>query len=173
MKKYLPLLLVFFAATFGGCEEEKAEWPLLIFSTEKITHSENVKLDYYSPDPSCVAKSYWIQANAGKSELVVKCTNASPIVLGYIPEPDKGFFTDPVEGGRDEKTYTSISGHWTATLIDDNTIQFTFDEMDEANGDECYFPDYGLVVSAKTSKGVLKTNFSVIRMTKAENTFDR
>lgn len=164
MKKYLPLLLVFFAVTFGGCEEDEAE---LIFSTEKITHSENVKLEYYSPDPSCVAKSYRIQANAGESELVIKCTNASAIVLGYIPEPDKGFFTDPVEGDHNENTYTSVNGHWTATLIDANTIQFTFDEMDENNDDECYVVDDALVVSAQTSKGVLKTNFSVTRLIKS------
>lgn len=163
MNKYLSMVVsVFFALAFTACEEDDAD---LMFSVETISDSNNVKVEYYSPDPSCVPKMYHIVTNRLSSELTIKCTNADNITIGNIPDYDDNFFTDPVEGNEDaDKTYTSTTYNWTATLTDSNTIRFVFEEITGTNTTESYFIDDFLVVSARTKKGNVSTSIQVTRI---------
>ncbi len=40
-----------------ACSEEDSP---LMFSVESISNPENVRMEYYSPDPCCISKMYWI-----------------------------------------------------------------------------------------------------------------
>ena len=115
IKKYLSIFLsIFFVSTFIACEEDEAA---LLFSVENITDNNNVKLEYYSPDPCCVPKMYYIVANRLSSEMTLKCTNADNITLTALSAISDDNTT----------TNTSIAGRWTATIIDTNTIKLTID----------------------------------------------
>ncbi|MDE5568397.1 MAG: hypothetical protein K2J12_08125 [Muribaculaceae bacterium] len=168
MHKSLSLILTaIFALALVACEEDDAE---LMFSAETISDNNNVKVEYYSPDPCCVPKTYHIVTNRLSSELTIKCTNADNITIGSIPDSNNNFLTDPVEGNEDaDKTYTSITKTWTATLIDSNTIRFSFDEIDDSTIDDTYFIVEFLPVSAKTKKGNVSTSIHVTRITESSN----
>ena len=141
----IPLL------AFTACEEKDSP---LRFSQEDISDSENVKLEYYSPDPTCVAKMYYITANSCASRISIKCTNANSISIEN-------------HEGKILEEYTSAQGQWKAELVNSNTITFTFNEIDPNSIDESYYASEGFNVISQTKKGVVRTNISVMRLTKS------
>lgn len=149
MKKVFYILLPIIAIIFSSCEEEESP---ILFSTESISNSENVKIEYFSPDPSCQPKSYRVWTNSQESELKIKCTNFPTISLDNI--------------GTSKDEYFSTSGNWSAKLIDGNTIVFSFKEIDSDNVDESYSTDDGIYIYANSKKGQVSTHIMVTRFTK-------
>lgn len=82
MKKYFVLILsILLVTTLCGCEEEDSP---LLFTTIENTSPQNVKIDYYSPDPCCVPRSYTITTNRFAGELTIKCSNSPSIYFAEI-----------------------------------------------------------------------------------------
>lgn len=156
MKKYIFILLLAFAVSCSDDINVEAD---LQFATESISNPDNVKIDYYSPDPSCMQKMYWVYANAAQSELTVKCTNFSPIIMGgYAPNYEFGSDLGHYEGD----TFISSKGNWSATLIDSETLKFSFKEITEVSS-EADTADETMWITAKDKKKSLKTSFYVVR----------
>ncbi len=151
-KLFLALACVVAMLSINSCKEEEEE-PTLLLSVESISNPENVKINYYSPDPGCVPKMYWIEANSCSSQLVLRCADADAI-----------FF----QASKDElsETYTCPEGQWEATVTDANTVTFTFHEIDQDKIDESYSVSRGFTIVAETNKGRLRTTFDVMRLTK-------
>ncbi|MDE6320870.1 MAG: hypothetical protein K2L93_01070, partial [Muribaculaceae bacterium] len=103
-----------------------------------------VKVEYYSPDPSCVPRMYTITANSNQSEISIKCTNFSQISI------DK---CDCEEGA-----------DWTARLIDSNTIAVSFNEIEAADDQEISTKIGYIVVSAIGKKGKVTTDIMIHRI---------
>ncbi|MDE6265103.1 MAG: hypothetical protein K2M11_08160 [Paramuribaculum sp.] len=141
----IPLL------AFTACEEKDSP---LRFSQEEISNPKDVKLEYYSPDPSCVAKMYWITANSCASKISLRCTNANSIAIEN-------------HEGKILEEYTSAQGQWKAELVSSNTITFTFNEIDGNSIDESYSTSEGFNVISQTKKGVVRANIGVTRLTKS------
>lgn len=156
MKKLSILFLSIFSLIMVACGEDEAE---LMFSVETISDRNNVKIEYYSPDPCCISKMYHILTNRLSSELTLKCTNADNITISSIPDTDNN----------SDITYTSTTGHWTATIISSNTIRFTFDEINDYSVDEIYSFHDILAISAKTKKGMLSTSIQIARLPHSSN----
>lgn len=150
MKTFLYILLIpILAVALSSCEEEESP---ILFSTESISNPENVKIEYFSPDPSCQPKSYRVWTNSQESELKIKCTNFLTI------------FLDDIGTSKDE--YISTSGDWSAKLIDGNIIVFSFKKIDSDNVDESYSTDDGIYIYANNKKGQVSTHITVTRFTK-------
>ncbi len=143
MKKLL-ILFSFIAYIITACSEEDSQ---LMFSVENISNPENIKLEYYSPDPTCVSKMYWIYANRNASEINIKCTNANSI------------FIEDHEGKRLEQ-YLCSDGFWKAEIINSNTITFTCEEIDS----DLYSDQVGFNVVSQTKKGMVRTGIYVKRL---------
>lgn len=164
MKQIIYSFLMFCAcASWVSCEEDDAE---LMFTTKLCAPHNNVKIEYYSPDPLHVSRSYWITANKYASELVIKCRNASNIYIAGLSDelPDDYDPDVEVNGIVDGDTYISPNGYWSVTLVDANTLKFVFDEVKEPN------PHYTLgmigsavMVTAPSSKGQLQTGIKILR----------
>ena len=146
MKKLLcRIILPLFLFIFNSCEIEESP---ILFSVENISNPENVKVDYFSPDPSCVEKSYTIWADEKESVVTLKCTNADPIFFNKY--------------GSTNMEYNSVYGHWSAKLVDSTTIIFSFEAVENFNSDEAFIGD-GLKIFAQDKKGIISTYISVIR----------
>lgn len=145
-KLYCLLLGIMFMVSFAACEEEDSP---LLFTQEEISDPDNVKLEYYSPDPCCVSKEYHISANSNASELTIRCTNANSI---FITNRDGGHLQE----------FTSADGKWKATLVDENVITFAFDEIWD---DKAEFPVIyqSLKIVSQTKKGEVSTYIQVRR----------
>lgn len=141
MKKILYILLPIIAIIFTGCNEDDSS---ILFSTENISNPDNVTIEYYSPDPSCLPYRYEITANSNQSEISLKCTNFSQIAL------DK---CDSEEGA-----------DWTARLIDSNTIVISFDEIETDNDQETSVKIGYIEVSAIGKKGKVTTDIHIVRV---------
>ncbi|MDE7397706.1 MAG: hypothetical protein K2M98_08275 [Muribaculum sp.] len=144
MNKLLILFSFIACIIMTACEEEDSP---LLFSVESISNPENVKLEYYSPDPSCVSKMYWIDANSCASEINIKCTNANSI------------FIEDHEGKISEE-YLCQSGLWKAKIVNSNTITFTFEDIDS----DLYFDQVGFNVVSQTKKGMVRAGINVKRL---------
>ncbi len=137
MKKYFRLLLIPLLLTaLNSCEEDEA--PIRFsFSNESITNADNVRIDYYSPDPSCLAKMYHINTNRFDGEITIKCTNASAVYFNNT----KDYPQDLAQ--IDATHWVCERAKWSATFIDATTIKFVFDELPTdarfENGYEVYF----------------------------------
>ena len=127
-----------------ACGEEDSP---LLFSVESISNPENVIMEYYSPDPSCVSKMYWIDANSCASAISIKCTNANLI------------FIEDHEGMMSEEYFCS-EAFWKAEIVNSNTITFTFAEIDS----DSYLDQAGFNVVSQTKKGLIRTGIYVKRL---------
>ena len=122
MKKFLFIIMVIGCIMMTACSEKESP---LLFSVESISNHDNVKMEYYSPDPSCVSKMYYIDANSCASEITIKCTNANSI---FIEDHE----------GKILEEYLCSNGFWKAEIVNSNTIIFTLDEIDKDLVDESY-----------------------------------
>ncbi len=97
----------------SACDESDDE---LIFLLNEMSNSENVQFDYYFTDASEKSKVYWIGANSKESSLVISCADAESVMF----EDFEGeTFTE----------YVSAKGHWSAKIINSNTVVFTFEKI--------------------------------------------
>ena len=146
MKKLIALFSILFSLmSLVSCEEKDSP---LLFAEEYVSNPANVKLEYYSPDPCCVSKMYWIKTNNRASKITIKCTNANSI------------FIENHEGNHSEE-YISNEGQWKAEVVNSNTITITFDEFVYSPEDPIYIG--GLNVASQTKKGLVGTSISVTR----------
>lgn len=149
MKKSV-LYLLLFAYALTSCEEKDAP---LRFSTESISNSDNVSIEYYSPDPLHCDKSYHITADYEANELTLQCKNANNI---YIANKD----------AESPSFYYSTEGQWSAEMIKPNTVKITFEKIDyEPDPDNISYAgkfDY-LSLAADTKKSRLQTAIDIKR----------
>ena len=141
MKNLLFILLPIIAILFTGCEEDDSP---ILFSTENISNPDNVKIEYYSPDPSCVPRMYTITANSNQSEISIKCTNFSNIDL--------------------EKCDCEEGAEMTAKLVDSNTVVVSFNEIEADNEQEISTKSGYIGVSAIGKKDKVTTYINVCRI---------
>ena len=141
MKKFLNILLPIIAILFTGCEEDDSP---ILFSTENISNPDNVKIEYFSPDPSCLPRMYRITANSNESEISIRCTNFSQIAL--------------------EKCDCEEGADWTAKLIDSNTIVVSFNEIETDNDQETSTKSGYIEVSAIGKNNKVTTSINIIRI---------
>lgn len=144
MKKLFIIFSFIACVILTACSEEDSP---LLFSVESVSNPENVIMEYYSPDPSCVPKMYWVDANSCASEINIKCTNANSI------------FIEDHEGKISEE-YLCPDGFWKAEIVNSNTILFTFAEIDS----DLYLDQAGFNVVSQTKKGMIKTGIYVKRL---------
>lgn len=145
-KKYLSvLMLMLLAVTIAGCKDSEEKTPLLLLEKAN-TSPEDLRLEYYTPDPSCIPKSYYIYANLKGGELTIEPVNSSTLSFGVIPRIGDS------NGVRvDDTKWVSRNGKWTATLTDGKTLKFVFDpvtdasELGEYKADWAYIPIVGTV----------------------------
>lgn len=118
-KKYLSvLMLTLLAVTIAGCKDSEEKTPLLLLEKAN-TSPEDLRLEYYTPDPSCIPKSYYIYANLKGGELTLEPVNSSTLSFGVIPRIGDS------NGVRvDDTKWVSRNGKWTATLTDGKTLKF-------------------------------------------------
>lgn len=151
MKKFLFILLLSVIA-LSSCSGEEKELPLL-FSTENISDPENITIDYYTPDPSCLPKMYWIKANNCASEITIKCTNANSI------------FIENSNGAISEE-FSWSEAQWKAVVINSNTITISLEELYNRSEEAPAIISAGFNVVSQTKQGDLNTSINVIRYTK-------
>lgn len=149
-KTYLKgLMLALMAVSIGSCKdsgEDVAEKTPLLFIEKTNTASENIRMTYFTPDPSCLPKQYYIYADLKGGELTIESANSPTLSFGVIPRiGDKN-------GVRvDDSEWVSKSGKWHATLTDGKTLKFVFDpvtdpsELGEYQCDWAYIPIVGMV----------------------------
>lgn len=142
MKKLL-IIFSFIACIITSCSEEDSK---LMFSVENISNPENIKLEYYSPDPSCVSKMYWIYTNSCASQINIRCTNANSILIEN-------------HEGKISEQYLCSDGFWKAEIVNSNTIAFTLEEINC----DLYLDQVGFNVS-QTKKGIVRTGIYVKRL---------
>ncbi len=157
-KLIIPFL---FIACLSSCDDEKT--PELIFSEVSNTASQHIQFQFSSPDPGCVPREATIYADQFMGQLTIKSTNVATFYLGYMPDPDNNFYTDPVEGGESAPDYRcSEQGQWSARLVNNNTLVFDFKPVDAdditTNGDWS-----SLRVCATVDGKVVNTRVSIIR----------
>lgn len=151
MKKFSAICLFIAGLILAACSEEESA---LLFTVESNSEPENVKMEYYSPDPSCVAKMYWIDANSCASTISIKCTNANDISIEN-------------HEGKVSEGYLCTSGLWRAEVVNSNTITFTFEEVCNEPEDAPYIDSMGFNVVAQTDKGTVRTGIYVNRLMKS------
>ena len=169
MKRVFRLFTILFATVLGGCEEEESP---LLFSTTENKFPQNVKIEYFSPDPSCVPKGYFITANRLKGELVIKCTNAKQLYfseIGDYPGIEYGLTTS---GEKDRNTLVYKKGSWQVSLVDNNTLRFCFSETDMPYDSVQYVQADCVNVSAKDKNKVLETGIMVFRNLQSDKSVD-
>lgn len=146
MKKLIFFFLSFLSLiAFVSCEEEEAP---LRFSTENISNTNDVKLEYYSPDPHCIGKMYYLVAYGNSSEITLVCTNGNSIFLN------------------DNQTrVTSPDGLWAAEVVSSNSVTIRFAEADKNLPDDAEKVIYEFLrVSGMTKKGLESTSIHVDRV---------
>lgn len=81
MNKFYPLLLSSILLCLASCEEPDAE---LRFEIESTTDSNAVNLQYFSPDPCCLPKSYTLYVDEESDvEITLVCTNNNESLCFY------------------------------------------------------------------------------------------
>ncbi len=161
MKKYFVLILsIILVTALCGCEEEDSP---LLFTTIENTSPQNVKIDYYSPDPACVPRSYTITTNRFAGELTIKCSNSPNIYFAEIGDNSRAKYGVTSSGEVDINTLVFDDGKWYVSLIDDNHLKFVFLET-PVNPDLDFVMENDYVkICAKSKNKVLETNISVWR----------
>ena len=158
MKKIGRLLAAILAVmVFGGCEEEDSP---LRFETVENTAPQNVEIDYYSVDPSCQPRRYYITTNRFGGELTIKCTNARNIYFAEIGENSSAEYGVSDSGEVDVNTLVFNDGNWTVSVVDHNSLRFVFRETEYVN------------VCAKDKNKVLETSITVWRSLNMDEAID-
>lgn len=145
----------------SSCDDDKT--PELIFAEVSNAAPEHIHFSFSSPDPSCVPRGAIIYADQNGGELKIKSTNASTLILGYMPDPDSNFYTDPAEGGESDPDYRySEQGKWSARLVNNNTLVFDFEQVvtDDMSTNEGW---HYLPVSATIDGKVVNTHVAICR----------
>ncbi|MDE6301916.1 MAG: hypothetical protein K2M19_09400 [Muribaculaceae bacterium] len=155
MKKILPFLLPLLALFIYGCEEDESP---LLFDSEQNTAPQNIKIEYYSVDPSCLPKEYHIVTNRHAGELTLHCTNAPEIFLAR--------FT------RSGDTFVSEEGHWSVSVMDRNKLKFVFQEVEKNSELDFVYENNFVTVCAEHKKGTVTTSIQIWRDLNADYTFD-
>lgn len=161
MKKYFVLILsITLVTALCGCEEEDSP---LLFTTIENTSPQNVIIDYYSPDPCCVPRSYTITTNRFAGELTIKCSNSPSIYFAEIGDNSRAKYGVTSYGEVDINTLVFDDGNWYVSLIDNNHLKFVFRET-PVNPDLDFVMENDYVkICAKSKNKVLETNISVWR----------
>lgn len=152
MKKFflMSVCAVVLLSLFS-CNGDK-ESPL-IFKEEYVSNSDNIILEYYSPDPHCgIPKLYYVTANKFAGELELKCENADVIAI---------------KNHRDEvmNEYVSVEGGWKAEVINSNTIKFTFDQVTLTPEGDSSVAYEGFNVVSLDQKDEHRGGFNILRLT--------
>ena len=136
---------------------------LYLFTTIENTSPKNVKIDYYSPDPSCVPRSYTITTNRFAGELTIKCSNSPSIYFAEIGDNSRAKYGVTSSGEVDINTLVFEDGNWYVSLIDNNHLKFVFRET-TVNPDLDFVLENDFVkICAKSKNKILETNISVWR----------
>lgn len=170
MKKIGRLLAAVLAVmVLGGCEEEDSP---LRFETVENTEPQNVKIDYYSVDPSCQPRRYYITTNRLGGELTIKCTNARNIYFAEIGENSRAEYGVSDSGVVDVNTLVFNDGNWTVSVVDHNSLRFVFRET-PVNPDLDFVLENDYVnVCAKDKNKVLETSITVWRSLNMDEAID-
>lgn len=146
-KSFILLICLLSLLSFTSCKEEESP---LLFSEVSVSNPEDIKMEYYSPDPCCVAKSYWITANTNASKITIKCTNANFLLF----QNHKGETMDE---------YSSTKAKWTAKVENSNYITLTLYKITDYSAEEAYLFSEGFNVVAKTKDGLVSTGITLFR----------
>lgn len=160
MKKLSALLYsILLVTALCGCEEEDSP---LMFNTVVNTKPQNLKIEYFSPDPSCQPRSYHVYANRLGGELRIKCSNAQNIYFD-MNDYSRVKYGTTASGEVDRNTLIYEDGNWSVSLIDNNSLKFVFQESPE-NPDLDFIIENDFVkVCANDKNKVLETSISVFR----------
>lgn len=145
----LPIVIVLLLMS-TSCEEDDSP---ILFAVEYNSNPGNTTLEYYSADPSCQPKSYFITTGYTESEITIKCTNQAAIWL-------EAYSADSSES---DKQYTSEAGLWTASITDGNMIEFHFMPIPTTSGTDSGVLFEVLPVYATSKNGLVKTDITVLR----------
>lgn len=138
---------------FCGCDENDDD---MLFLLDEISDTHNVQFDYYYTDESETSKMYWIGANSKEGSLVISCADVSSVHI----ENSKGeSFTE----------YISAKGHWSARIVNSNTVVFTFDRIQPDNDDSSSTVVERFNFVGKTKKGNVRADVQVTRFTKSDS----
>lgn len=149
-KTLLTFLSIIALLSLFSCKEEKDS--SLLFDEEYVSNSDNIILEYYSPDPGCgIPKLYYVTANKFAGELVLKCKNADVIAIKNYPD---GVLHE----------YVSTDGGWKAEVVNSNTIKLTFDEIDQNPGDDSGELQEWFKVVSLDQKDELSETISILRL---------
>lgn len=160
MNKFLFIISAIFAVTFTSCEEDDSP---ILFSTTDNTDPQNVEIRYYSPDPSCVPRQYYIRTNRLKGELTLKCTSAQNLYFAEPRDNSRVHFGVTESGEIDLNTLVCENGIWSVSIIDKNSLKFVFQETPVNPDVEFAWDNSYLTVCAKEGKKVLETSIRVWR----------
>lgn len=161
MKKHFSLLVLFLCAIVSACDDDKhAE---LIFEEVSNTAPEHIQFFFASPDPACLPREATIYADQFGGKITIKSTNVAAFQLGHTANAGKNFHTDPVEGDdTDSNHYRCEKGLWSATLVNNNTLEIDFEIIDTDTeitpGSWFYLP-----VSATVDGETVNTSVAICR----------
>lgn len=157
--KFRNRLLIFAASlvpmlAMTSCEEKESP---IRFTTAANSAPENISYRYFSPDPCCIGKLHWIDADVDEGDLVLQCTTHDKIAIANKLASPSGLETN---------TYCSEKGAWTASITDGYVLNIHFDKLDvkkDKDLDEFYISD-NLGIVAFTNKGLLSVNIGINRV---------
>lgn len=147
---FVMLLSVF---AFSSCIEKEAK---LRFSTKSIVNPENIKIEYYSPDPPHCVKMYYIDANYEASEIILQCKNTNNIYIANKEAESPSY-------------YYCERGQWSAELISPNRVKLVLYKIDyepDPDPDDVYYPYYNhsyLDIASNKEDDILSTGINITR----------
>lgn len=137
------------AFVLTSCEEEES--PIRFDTTQK-----GVKVEYYSPDPSCFEKVYFITADVNKGDVVMRCNTHSEIsILGR--EGDAFELDGDLECVKRGEKYISKAGYWSVELVEKNALEFVFEEVPD-DADQTELRSFNSVVVTAVNKNGKKVS---------------
>lgn len=145
----LPIVILLLLMS-TSCEEDDSP---ILFAVEYNSNPGDTTLEYYSVDPSCQPKSYFITTGYTESEITLKCTNQASIWLGAYS----------ADSSESDKQYTSEAGHWTASITDGDMIEFHFMPIPTTSETDSGVLFEWLPVYASSKNGIVRTDITVFR----------
>lgn len=154
--KLLNHLLIFAASlvpmlALTSCEEEESP---IRFSTAANSNPESFTYKYFSPDPTCIEKLHWIDADTDEGDIVLQCTTHSKIAITNELSSPSDLETN---------TYRSENGAWTASISDGNVLKIHFEKLDADNDYDDRYIIENLGIAALTKKGMLIVYINITR----------
>ncbi|MDE6536352.1 MAG: hypothetical protein K2K82_10155 [Muribaculaceae bacterium] len=150
MRNFVTFILLLSVFGLSSCLEEEAE---LRFSTKSIINPENIKIEYFSPDPPHCVKMYYIDANYEASEIILQCKNANNIYIANKEAESPSY-------------YYCEDGQWSAELISPNRVKLILDKINyEPGPDDIYYPHNRsyLDIASNTKEDILSTGIYITR----------